>query len=178
MFQGKKKIWFALGFFLALTLGIDRFFVFPEKNILAVSQVEEFQFEDGEVFQAEVSDNLSNSYPRIDNQAWYVETGKASKAFRQGLPVEIWIFLLATYLGILIFNLAYDFSRTRKPRWVWESILTLLALGAWFVLDSPREALWFPLYVLKLGLITYVAYLVLFQNKKELEEETEQGSLF
>ncbi len=96
----------------------------------------------------------------------------------QGLPVEIWIFLLSMFMALLIFNLSYNFSRARKIQWGWEVILLLLTLGAWLIFDECRANIWFPLYVIKLGLIIYLAYLYFLEKKPKNMNSEEQESLF
>ena len=83
------------------------------------------------------------------------------------LPAGLWVFLLVAYLALLGFNLAYKFKESRNIRWVWETIMTLLLIAGWFYFDQCRSHLWFPLYVMKLGIIIYLFYLYFFGEKQK-----------
>lgn len=108
--------------------------------------------------------------PRIDTEAAsvIVET-------REGpLPAHIFVFLLFAYAALLVFSLVYDFERTVEIRWGWESMLTGFALLAWFVWGSTAATLWYPLTVLKTGLLIYAVYLYFYDRRmlrRSLEEE-------
>jgi hypothetical protein len=82
----------------------------------------------------------------------------------QTWPSEIWIFLLVVYLFLLIFNLSLTFGKRDTIQWVWEMVLTLLALGTWFRWDLCRTSLWYPLFVLALGILIYLFYLYFFNE--------------
>lgn len=107
--------------------------------------------------------------PRIDSEAAAI-VKKDNKIIPlcQTLPGELWILLLAAYLFLLFFNLFYDFENAWKIRWFWEGLYTLLALFGWYAWDSCHINIWFPLYVIKLGVIVYLVYLYLFYKQKEL----------
>ena len=87
------------------------------------------------------------------------------------LPVGIWIFLLAAYVILIIFNLAFTFGKRDTLQWVWEAMLTLLALGVWFGLDGCRTLVWYPLFVIGLGALTYALYLYLFSKHSSTNVE-------
>jgi hypothetical protein len=89
------------------------------------------------------------------------------------LPVEAWIFLLAAYLFLLIFNLGITFGKRKTIQWVWEAIITVLALLVWFWQDVCRANLWYPLFVISLGVLIYIFYLYFFNedSSRNLEEE-------
>lgn len=82
------------------------------------------------------------------------------------LPVKIWIFLFLTYVVLLIFNLAYNFKRTKKIQWFWELALTFLALSVWYALGRDQNNAWYPTYIVKIGILIYALYLYFF-NKKQ-----------
>lgn len=82
-------------------------------------------------------------------------------------PVGIWVLLLATYLFLMIFNLGSTFGKRNTIQWFWEAAYSVLALGSWFLWDGCRENLWFPLYVMALGVLVYVAYLHFFWEKQK-----------
>ena len=109
--------------------------------------------------------------PRIDDQAAMVivDTEAAGTAVAQrrcfSLPADIWIFLLIAYVALLIFNLTYDFGRTTRVQWGFELTLTLLTLVAWYAWDRCSAQIWFPLYVIKLGILMYALYLYFFDKK-------------
>lgn len=83
------------------------------------------------------------------------------------LPVGTWVLLLATYLFLIIFNLGITFGKRNTVQWVWEAVYTVLALGSWFLWDGCRENLWFPLYVMALGVPIYLFYLYFFWEKQK-----------
>lgn len=110
--------------------------------------------------------------PSIDGQAASVEkisvsnfTGRA--VANSTLPAKIWIFLFIAYAVLLIFNLAYNFSRAVKIQWFWEFLLTLLAVAVWFVFDSQKINIWYPVFILKTGIIIYAVYLYFFNKKQK-----------
>lgn len=110
--------------------------------------------------------------PSIDGEAAAVvaeENGAscpiaAKTATCRTLPSEIWIFLLTSYLFLIIFNLSLTFGKRNTVQWVWETILTLLGLGAWFLWDQCRTNLWYPLFVISLGILIYLFYLYFFNE--------------
>lgn len=89
------------------------------------------------------------------------------------LPAEVWIFLLVAYLFILVFNLSYGFGKSKKIRWFWEGLFTFLAIYAWYGYDGCRTFIWFPLYVMKLGIIIYLFYIYLMADKLKTEKKEE-----
>lgn len=117
--------------------------------------------------------------PRIDEEAASIvresaeENCNCEKAVPScaTLPAGIWIFLLAAYIFLLIFNLSSAFGQAQKVQWFWEALLTLFALGAWYAYDGCRTFIWYPLYVLKFGLIIYLFYLYLLAEKKKKKKE-------
>lgn len=192
----KGRIVFLIGVLFLLTFIVDGFFLFSSKVAIgdvrqaelissanseqeSLSQTEsEFIIDGKEVIRIKtpgIGSPLRNSSASLGGEAAAVTNKTIASC--QTLPVEVWIFLLLVFLGLLIFNLTYDFTRTKKIRWGWESFYLLLTLLAWFKFDGCREVIWFPLYALKLGLLVYIAYLFFFQNKST-EEEENQESLF
>jgi len=119
--------------------------------------------------------------PRIDDEAASIVSEREEAVCAPekavpicaSLPAEVWIFLLAAYLFLLIFNLSYDFGKAKKIRWFWEGLFTLLALYAWYVYDGCRTFIWFPLYVMKLGIIIYLFYIYLMADKLKTERMKE-----
>ena len=119
-----------------------------------------------------ISDDFA---PRIDSEAaLVVKEDNQIIPLCQTLPGELWILLLAAYLFLLFFNLFYDFEHAKKIRWFWEGFYTLLALGAWYFYDECHQNIWFPLYVLRLGVIVYLAYLYLLYTQKEIQPLTDE----
>ena len=107
--------------------------------------------------------------PRIDDQAASVERmavcSNEEKAC-QTLPNGIWMFLLFAYGALLIFNLTYKFKEATKIQWYWELIYTMLAIIAWYVWDQCGNMnIWYPEFVLKIGIVIYGIYLYFFQKK-------------
>lgn len=126
--------------------------------------------------------SFADPTPRIDDEAASVAR-ESEEAIRNpgkavpicaALPAEIWIFLLAAYLFLLIFNLSYDFGKLKKIRWFWEGLFTLLAIYAWYAYDGCRTFIWFPLYVMKLGIIIYLFYIYLMAEKLKTEKTKEE----
>jgi hypothetical protein len=112
--------------------------------------------------------------PRIDPEAATIVREVKTGPVCATLPGELWILLLAAYIFLLFFNLFYDFEQSIKIHWFWESLYALLALIGWYAWDGCHQNIWFPLYVLKLGIIVYLVYLYLFYKKKELQPLTDE----
>ncbi len=118
--------------------------------------------------------------PRIDDEAAMIAVEESLSAEAQAkacfsLPAEIWVFLLIAFVALLIFNLTYDFGRATKIQWGWELGLVLLTLLAWFIWDECRTSVWFPLSIIKMGVIIYALYLYFFERKFP---KGKTGSLF
>lgn len=110
--------------------------------------------------------------PRIDDQAASVEkvlvSNSAKKTFANStLPTKLWVFLIFAYIALLIFNLAYNFNSAVKIQWFWELLYTLLAIAVWLAFDSQKINIWYPVFILKVGIIIYAVYLYLFNKKIE-----------
>ena len=120
--------------------------------------------------------------PRIDDEAASIVSEREEVVCASGkavpicasLPAEVWIFILAAYLFLLVFNLSYDFGKAKKIRWFWEGLFTLLAIYAWYAYDGCRTFIWFPLYVMKLGIIIYLFYIYLTVEKLKIEKTKEE----
>jgi Flp pilus assembly protein TadB len=151
--------------------------------------------ENPQQMQAKISDkNISNktqklsemSGPSIGDEAAFDERGgEAANSSCQknlacfSLPAVMWIFLLAAYLALLIFNLGITFGKRETIQWFWEAVLTIFALGAWFWMDGCRTNVWYPLFILMLGILIYLFYLYFFEQKRKLtENDKKQDSLF
>ena len=109
--------------------------------------------------------------PRVDNQAASVErivinNSKEKTIPKSVLPIKIWVFLVFAYIALLIFNLAYNFNYAVKVQWFWELLLTLLAITVWYAFDFQKTNIWYPVFILKAGILIYAAYLYFF-NKKQ-----------
>ncbi len=98
--------------------------------------------------------------PRIDEVA--AVTYQEAEVF---IPEEIWWFLLLAYGALLVFNFAYTFERANSPQWFWEVMYTLCVLLGWAVLDPVGTERWFPLMILKEGLILFTLYLYLLEKR-------------
>jgi len=105
--------------------------------------------------------------PRIDDQAAYVDrvaVSNTGKKICSTLPTGIWMFLLYAYGALLIFNLTYKFKEATKIQWYWELIYTILAITAWYAWDNCGTMnIWYPEFVLKIGIVIYGIYLYFFQ---------------
>lgn len=92
------------------------------------------------------------------------------------LPGELWVLLILAYAALLVFNFSYTFNRVVAPQWGWEAFYTLAALWGWLVMDPTMLYPWFPLMILKTGLIIFALYAYLLERR--LREEEKQPSLF
>jgi|GEM_PF-2536372 len=168
---------YALGLALLILVSLfftDALFVRPEKTLRSSEKTCVSMEVVGE---SETPMKLSQiKVPRIDDQAASISCQDSSEvaaaAVCRNLPGNILVFLLFAYLVLLIFNLAYDFERTAVVRWKFEAILTAIFVFGWAYFDNCFSSLWFPLYVIKLGILTYVVYLYFFEKKKEVVEQT------
>jgi hypothetical protein len=122
--------------------------------------------------------------PRIDDGAATIVAEGVSSAQTQtqtlacfSLPTGVWVFLLVAYIALLVFNLAYNFQNVTRVQWVWELGLTLLTLLTWFLWDECRTSPWFPLAVLKMGVLIYALYLYFFEMQQGRKPEQTE-SLF
>ena len=107
--------------------------------------------------------------PCIDEEAVSVEkiAVKEDKACTT-LPTKIWTLLFFAYLALLIFNLAYKFNCAVKIQWFWELLYTFLTLAVWCIFDSCRINIWYPVFILKIGILIYAVYLYFFNKKNEI----------
>lgn len=120
--------------------------------------------------------------PRIDDEAAMIVVEETLSAEAQAkvcfsLPVEVWIFLLIAFVALLVFNLTLNFEKAISVQWGWELGLAVLTLGVWFLWDECRMYVWFPLSIIKMGVIIYALYLYFFE-KKFSEEKEKTESLF
>lgn len=117
--------------------------------------------------------------PQIDREAAMIAVEQSlQKIVCSSLPVNLWVFLLMAFVVLLIFNFFYTFEQAVRPQWAWELGLTCLTLIGWYFWDGCRTHLWFPLAVIKFGLIVAILYVYLLEKKlRERKEEVPQ-SLF
>lgn len=110
--------------------------------------------------------------PRIDSSAAVVVVDEAwqNEPVAPKFPGELWVFLLFVYVALLIFNFSSTFEKAVTPQWFWELLYTILALLSWLALDPLGLYPWFPLMVIKSGLIIYITYLYLLEKKRLAEE--------
>ncbi|MEK9151566.1 MAG: hypothetical protein AAB547_02955 [Patescibacteria group bacterium] len=132
--------------------------------------------------------------PRIDDEAAMIvadESAELSRSSRRSscatqaavspcptLPIGIWIFLLAAYVALLIFNFSYTFRQAARPQWFWETLYTALALIGWYAWDGCRDHIWFPFAVVQFGLITFAIYAYLLEKRlleKEKQDTTQKA---
>ncbi len=104
--------------------------------------------------------------PRINEEAASISFSENKKTIPENkshtLPKKIWVFLLVAYTGLLIFNLSIDFKKQQRIRWVWETVMTAIFIIIWNSFDYNSENIWFPFYILKIGLLIYFLYLYFF----------------
>jgi len=110
--------------------------------------------------------------PQIDKEAAAVVKSEKT-AICSTFPANVWVLILCGYLFLLVFNLAYGYLKNLHVQWFWEFLYTALAMGTWFYFDQCRTNLWFPLYVLKLGIIIYLFYLYFLNEKSQEKADTE-----
>lgn len=110
--------------------------------------------------------------PRIDAAAAMVMVNEhwQNEVTRPTFSAELWVFLLFLYITLLIFNFSATFDRAITPQWFWEMLYTVLAILAWYALDPLGLYPWFPLMVVKLGLIIFIVYVYLLEKKRLAEE--------
>jgi hypothetical protein len=80
------------------------------------------------------------------------------------LPAGAWVLFLVAYLFLLIFNLSITFGKRTTVQWAWEAGFSLLALAIWFWLDTCQANVWYPLFVILLGVLIYIFYLYFFNE--------------
>ena len=122
---------------------------------------------------------LNNSYakisqlsgPQIDKGAAMMDdTENVCLVYGEAcasLPTSLWMMLLLAYMILLVGNLVYGFRRSLRVQWFWEMIYTVLAILAWYIFDECRIALWYPLYVFKMGVFIFAVYLYFVLQKKD-----------
>lgn len=118
-----------------------------------------------------VSRNLSDvQAPMVNDTAASIECydDSISTEIKQNtLPMRVWIFMLVSYVSLLIFNLSYDFGTRNRVQWAFELLLTYVYVFEWVYFDPSGINIWFPLYVIKLGIIVYCAYLYFYKKRAE-----------
>ena len=109
---------------------------------------------------------------RIDDDAAVIDTLTQDRtvsfnALCISLPSVLWVALLFAYMVLLIGNFLYGVRHSLHVQWFWEFIYTLCALYAWYVFDGCHMNIWYPLYVLKMGLIIFGIYFYYMLKKQE-----------
>jgi hypothetical protein len=105
--------------------------------------------------------------PRIDEEAASIEKiAVKDNAICTVLPAKVWMFLLLAYATLLIFNLSYNFRQAAEIQWLWELALTFLALVAWYKFDDCKDNIWYPIFIIKYGILIYAIYLYFFSKKR------------
>lgn len=127
-----------------------------------------------------------NTVPRIDDEAAYIEkkteikeerndTRKPVKVIERGPEATVleseysqnfWVFILGTYLFLMVFNLSADFGETKSIQWFWVSVFTFLAIFSWDNMDASRSNTWFPKLIMETGIIIYLFYLYFFNKNR------------
>lgn len=80
-------------------------------------------------------------------------------------PLELWVFLFWVYIALLVYNFSATFRRVTSPQWGWELSYTFIILFAWYVLDDAGTYVWFPLIIIKSGLIIFALYAYLLERR-------------
>lgn len=173
-----QKYGLALGIFVLAALFVSNFLFLPQ----AISPDLEKEVASIQSEPATITKLSEIKGPRIDEEAASISCADDSPVCPlapkvitcASLPMETWVFLLAAYLGLLIFNLGFTFGKRQTVQWFWEALYTLLALAVWFQWDQCRANLWYPLYVLALGILIYLFYLYFFwETQKPISQEPE-----
>jgi hypothetical protein len=169
IFLRKNSLVFLLILFLAADMVFSSVIFFPSPKESRSREAQKKTFLQKSSLENPAGKNIPKiseiKGPRIDDEAASIVRVKTNPR-RPALPVGIWLFLLVSYVCILIFNLAYGFRRAMKIQWFWEGLLTFLALWAWYALDQGRLNLWYPVHVLKMGILIYAIYLYFFDKKQ------------
>jgi hypothetical protein len=90
----------------------------------------------------------------------------------QALPEDTWVFLILLYVLLIVFNLREQYRLYKSVRyWRFEVALSTFFLFEWFVFDTCRQQVWFPLTLLKSGLILLLIFEIksLYQNSLHLK---------
>jgi RsiW-degrading membrane proteinase PrsW (M82 family) len=92
------------------------------------------------------------------------------------LPNEVWLFLIGAYLALLIFNFKEAYKQQKPIGGVFEIFLSGMFLILWASFDNCHSTYWFPLLLLKSGLIVYIfAQLLMLYTTLQPEPEEEQN---
>lgn len=120
--------------------------------------------------------------PRIDEEAAMTVREKVMVSGEEEMKSEtqkkatyseqFWVFIFGVYLFLLVFNLSFNFEKSKKIQWFWEAFYTFLAVFAWDRLDFPRTNGWFPGAVMEAGIIIYAAYFYFLNNKIRAEKSS------
>ncbi|MEK9173805.1 MAG: hypothetical protein AAB845_00900 [Patescibacteria group bacterium] len=92
------------------------------------------------------------------------------------LPESAWIFLVCIYVLLMAFNLREQYRLYGDIRyWRFEALITAFFLFEWLVFDTCREQAWFPLTLIKSGLILVLIFEIksLYQNLVATPEQTQ-----
>jgi hypothetical protein len=108
--------------------------------------------------------------PRIDDEAAMivVEESVAALPACTTLPAGVWVFLLAAYVALMVFNLSFGFAHpivAHRIQWFWEVLYTVAFIGMWYAWDGCQGAEWYPLAILRMGVFLYAVYLYFFDRR-------------
>lgn len=107
---------------------------------------------------------VASGTPTIDSGAVMVESeGTLTKAVAlcQSLPIDIWQLLLVLYILLLVLNFReQDRLHGSVTTWMFEGGLTLFFIIEWALFDTCRVQSWFPLALMKVGLIVFLLFQV------------------
>lgn len=100
--------------------------------------------------------------PAIDTEAIMVKSiGDSTEAVSlcQSLPVGIWKLLIIVYVLLLVFNFREQYrTRGAVTTYIFEACLTAFFLIEWLFFDACRTEIWFPLMLIKAGLILFLFF--------------------
>lgn len=121
--------------------------------------------------------------PRIDDEAASIVKNDKGEVLEENLKetineerqnrysTDFWIFLFGAYLFLFIFNLSFDFAKTKEAHWFWEFFYTFLAVFVWDQLDFERKNSWFPGVVMESAIVIYAFYFYFLRKRLKLDFE-------
>ena len=116
----------------------------------------------------EAASIVRNDVGEVVEENWKeVEARESQKKY----STDFWIFLFGAYLFLLIFNLSFDFTKTKEAHWFWEFVYTFLAVFIWDQLDFGRSNSWFPGVVMESAIVIYVFYFYFLKKRLNLDFE-------
>lgn len=129
-------------------------FLFPESNMLSLHL-------SGSNSQTAAPQSISRLHGQSSLGEDALMVANENGALRelplcQSLPEKGFALLLLAYIMLMAFNLRESSRKQGYPGGIFEILLTLVFLAIWFAYDDCRASAWFPLVIVKVGLILYI----------------------